>query len=260
MKDYMKWIVIMVVAAFTGALLTGAAFVTRTGFSGASPIMETNPPISVQTSDRRLPEYGGDPYNMRTEDGCSDTMPGQGSIDNQTGAVALTLDEVEQATEAYIAGDRNLEITELMAFSDNFYAQVREKDSGRYALELLIDPYSGEVFPEMGPNMMWNTRYGTMGGVREMGSMMGRGYDVSGSPASEMGLTAGQALSTAQEYLDQVMPGSEAADPVAFYGYYTLHVIQEGEFVGMLSVHGTTGQVWYHTWHGAYLGAAGNHE
>jgi hypothetical protein len=257
LKNYVKWIVIVMVAASIGALLTGVAYVTRTGFSWASPVTDVNSPISLLTTERRPPENGGD---LRTEDGCLDTMSGRGSIDDKTGVGALSLDEVERVTEAYLAGDANLEIAELMAFTDNFYAQVREKDSGRYALELLIDPYDGAVFPEMGPNRMWNSRYGMMRGVREMGSMMGRGYDVSGSPASEMGLTAGQVLSTAQEYLDWVMPGSEAADPVAFYGYYTLHVIQEGEIVGMLSVHGTTGQVWYHTWHGAYLGAAGNHE
>jgi hypothetical protein len=29
--------------------------------------------------------------------------------------------------------------------------------------EVLIDKYSGVVFPEMGPNMVWNVKYGHMG-------------------------------------------------------------------------------------------------
>jgi len=39
-----------------------------------------------------------------------------------------------------------------------------------------------------------------------------------------------------------------------FYGYYTLHVLKDGQIYGMLSVNGYTGQVWYHSWHGPFLG------
>jgi len=40
----------------------------------------------------------------------------------------------------------------------------------------------------------------------------------------------------------------------AFYGYYTVHVLTNGEVSGMLSVNGATGRVWFHTWHGAFIG------
>jgi len=30
-------------------------------------------------------------------------------------------------------------------------------------------------------------------------------------------------------------------------------VEQDGKVIGMLSVNGTSGQVWYHTWHGAFV-------
>jgi hypothetical protein len=36
-------------------------------------------------------------------------------------------------------------------------------------------------------------------------------------------------------------------------GYYTIHTLRDGKIEGMLSVHGTTGQVWYHTWHGGFI-------
>jgi hypothetical protein len=42
-------------------------------------------------------------------------------------------------------------------------------------------------------------------------------------------------------------------DVEAFPGYYTLHVLEDGEIVGMLSVNGYTGNVWYHHWHGELL-------
>jgi len=43
----------------------------------------------------------------------------------------------------------------------------------------------------------------------------------------------------------------EEAD--AFFAYYTLHVLTDGQVTGMLSVNGYSGQVWYHTWHGAFM-------
>ena len=42
-----------------------------------------------------------------------------------------------------------------------------------------------------------------------------------------------------------------------FYGYYTLHVLTNGQIYGMLSVNGYTGQVWYHSWRGQFLGMKG---
>jgi hypothetical protein len=38
-----------------------------------------------------------------------------------------------------------------------------------------------------------------------------------------------------------------ADEPEAFPGYYTLHTMRSDRIVGMLSVHATTGAVWYHT-------------
>ena len=51
-----------------------------------------------------------------------------------------------------------------MEMQYNFYIEVKEKDTGVHAFELLVNPYSGAVYPEPGPNMMWNTKYGMMGG------------------------------------------------------------------------------------------------
>jgi len=63
-----------------------------------------------------------------------------------------------------------------------------------------------------------------------------------------------EALKVAQRWLDANRLGvaaEEHADP--FYGYYTIHTLEGDQVEGMLSVHGTTGQVWYHTWHGAFV-------
>ena len=162
--------------------------------------------------------------------------PASGGIDIQ---------EAQEAIEAYVQdlGYVNLEIAELMEFEHNFYAIVREHDTGIGAMELLVDKTTAAVGPEMGPNMMWNARYG----ARRRGGMMGSRTSETNS------LSEAQALESAQRWLDVNRPGvvvEEHADP--FYGYYTIHTMRDGEIEGMLSVHGTTGQVWYHSWHGDF--------
>jgi hypothetical protein len=83
------------------------------------------------------------------------------------------------------------------------------------------------------------------------------GYAFNAAPGSvslEMALTAGQALQAAQQYLDTALPGTQtAADADAFYGYYTIDILRDGKTVGMLSVNGTSGQVFLHTWHGTFI-------
>lgn len=163
------------------------------------------------------------------------------------GGGTITMDQAAQAARQYVAayGNPDLTLTEVMEFEDNFYVEVEEESTSIHAFELLVDRYTGAVYPEPGPNMMWNTRYGHMGG------MMG-GWGSGGATA--MTVTPQQAMEIAQGWLDRFMPGSYAAeDADAFYGYYTIHVMQDGEVSGMLSVNGYSGNVWYHNWHGDFI-------
>jgi cell division protein FtsX len=91
---------------------------------------------------------------------------------------------------------------------------------------------------------MWNGRYG----------MHQRGMGMMGGASGTNTLSSEEALKIAQRWLGTSRPGTtveEHADP--FYGYYTIHTTKDGQVEGMLSVHGTTGQVWYHTWHGDFV-------
>jgi hypothetical protein len=168
-----------------------------------------------------------------------------GNLDNQT---PLSLDQAVDAARQYLSayGNSDLTLTEVMEFSENFYAEVEEKSTGIHAFELLVDRYSGAVYPEPGPNMMWNTKYGHMGGM--MGGWGSR-------PAGSISMTSEQARALGQKWLDQYLPGTAAAEQAdAFYGYYTIHVLKDGQVFGMLSVNGYTGEVWYHDWHGDFIG------
>lgn len=199
----------------------------------------------------------------------------------------LTVDQARQAVESYLTGLKNsdLEIKEIMVFDNNAYARITEKSTGIGAMELLVDPATLSVFPEYGPNMMWNLKYGMMSSYGMMGNsngmmgnsngmmgnsngmmgssngmmgnsggMMGGIISTPGSVSADMTVTPEQALQAAQQYLDQQYPGyktAEDADP--FYGYYTIDILKDGKTEGMLSVNGFTSQVFFHAWHGTFI-------
>ena len=95
-----------------------------------------------------------------------------------------SLAEAQPAFQAYLdrLGNADLALGEVMEFQENFYAVVTEKSTGAAAFELLADRQSGVVFPEYGPNMMWNTKYGHMAGSG--GMMAGSGGMMAGSGGS----------------------------------------------------------------------------
>jgi hypothetical protein len=64
-----------------------------------------------------------------------------------------------------------------------------------------------------------------------------------------------EATKIASEYVERVRgKGPYTFGVDEFYGYYTLDVKKEDMVLGMLSVNAFSGQVWYHTWHGGYIG------
>lgn len=204
-------------------------------------------------------------------------LPYGAGMMGQFGGQALLANEPIEAGEARAAVQsyleqldlEDLEVGEVMIFDNHAYVQVLEQSTGLGTLELLVDPVTLAVYPEHGPAMMWNLKYGPMsgfGGFGMMGMMGGFAFssdefmlEMMGEPAEGIDFTdlpigPQEAVEVAQRYLDTYVPGAEADEnPDPFYGYYTLHIEQDGKVVGMLSVNGTTGQVWPHTWHGELL-------
>jgi len=152
---------------------------------------------------------------------------------------------VANALAAY--RDPNLEVAEIMEFQYNYYAQIKEKGSDMNAFELLVNPYTGQVFPEPGPNMMWNTKYGHMSG-----------WPYNSDSKNEV--SAAKAEELAVQFVKQYSSTATVGDAEPFPGYYTLHVLEQGKIVGMLSVNAQTGAVWYHNWHGNFIKMVENHE
>jgi len=162
---------------------------------------------------------------------------GSGTPDYGANATPITIDEAKTAVEKYLGGTGNtdLELAEVIQFDNHFYAGIKEKSTGNYAFELIVNKYTGVVGHEMGPNMMWNAKYGHM----SIGE-------------TDTKVTKEQAIKFAQDYLDRVIPGTKVNGADTFYGYYTMEVTKDDKITGMLSVNSNSGAVWYHTWHGAF--------
>lgn len=149
----------------------------------------------------------------------------------------------QETASSYPSG--GLAADEVIEFSNNYYASIREKGTEIGAFEILINRATGKVIREPGPDMMWNAKYSmTSGGM--MGS-----FGVTGS--GPMTVTTQQARDIAQRWLDANQAGTSAKSPDSFYGYYTIDFEIAGQLVGMLSVNGYTGQVWFHSWHGSFI-------
>lgn len=155
-----------------------------------------------------------------------------------TGTSVTTLDGARQAVQTYInqLGNPNLAIDEVMQFRQNFYAIVKDSSTGHGAFELLVAK-NGWVGLEYGPARMWNTEYGHMR-LQQSGAMT---------------ISVEKAKQIAQTWLNSNIPGTTVETPDQFPGYYTVHFLKNGTMAGMLSVNGYTGQVWYHSWHGAFV-------
>lgn len=264
------WSLILIAGSLAVALLIGVLNIGLAFAQGPGGMMGGSGPFgpqgggygpgwmfgSTQTYSGTLP-YGHGPGMMGGGYGYGMMgMMGGYASNALFGIEPLALDEAQTAVEGYLArlGNEDLVVGEVMVFENHAYAQLVERSTGIGALEVLVDPVTLTVTPEPGPNMMWNTKYGPMSGFSGFGMM---GSALPGTP-TEPPLGAEDAVASAQRYLDAYLPGAEAdehADP--FYGYYTLHVLRNGETVGMLSVNGYTGQVFLHTWHGDLVEMSG---
>jgi hypothetical protein len=130
-----------------------------------------------------------------------------------------------------------LTIGKVLAFDDSFYAVLLDASNDAVG-EVLLDRYSGSVYPEPGPNMMWNANWGA-GGASATTPV----YD----------LAAAQALATT--FLASYLPGATVLDGRALPGYASFEVGTETP-KAVLSVNFSTGEVWVHTWLGPALNAA----
>jgi hypothetical protein len=255
MKNW-KIIVAIMLATLSVALIATVAFV-----SAFSPYHTVTPATGV-TGGGMMGTYANAAPNAQT---YTNQYGGRGCMSFGTGitapsytantATALTIDQATQAAQRYVTALNNpdLKVAEVEEYIGNFYVQVHEVSTGNGAFELLVDKYRGNVYPEMGPNMMWNTKYTTSQGMMSMFNGFRGMMGLQITASTPMTITLDQAKTDAQQFLSSNMAGTSVGDATKFHGYYTLEVLQNGSSYGMLSINGYTGQVWYHTWHGTFV-------
>lgn len=164
----------------------------------------------------------------------------------------LRMEDAINISQRYMLNHKfsNVALEKIEEWEFNYYVVVKEASPSEYkAYQLIIDKWTGYVVPEPGPNTIWNWKYCWIMGSRGGGC----------AKHGKVNFTIAQATSTANDFLKQrfikysVM--EVAGPPEKFYGYYCFDVkeLKTGARSGMLSVNVTTGQVWYHTWHGRFI-------
>jgi hypothetical protein len=120
-----------------------------------------------QDSSTTTPYYGNG--------GCHGRGYGYGATPYPTSGTPINITTATTIAQNYVAstGNPDLTVKQIEEYQANFYIQVNEKSTGNGAFELLVDKNSGAIYPEMGPNMMWNTKYGMMRGGGMMGGWFG---------------------------------------------------------------------------------------
>ncbi len=260
-----KIIIATVLAVVAVALLTASAFAYMNGqgfynsygtyTNGAYPNGMMSGMMQNAYGYQQYPTQpsASAPYSYQYRRGCHGRFGwnGNGYVapaypNTGTTTAPITIETAVTIAQQYLTQLNNpdLAVREVEEYSLNFYVQVYEKSTSIGAFEMLIDKYTGSIYPEMGPNMMWNTKYGMHGG---------RIGWFNGNPATPMTVTTEQAEANAQQWLNANLPGTTVGEAEPFYGYYHVMVLSGGRGYGMLSVNGYTGQVWYHTWHGNFV-------
>jgi hypothetical protein len=165
----------------------------------------------------------------------------QAQIENSLG-MSITRNKAIEIINSYLAKTRNddLYIQVIYEYNTHYEVELKEMETHRGAFELLVDKFNGRVFPEPGPNLVWNGKYG-----------VNANYFGVQSP---MSITVNEALKLVGEFVRRTSPGMRVQGDVSdYYGYYEFHVTMEDTLVLEINVNGFNGQIWVENWHGPLL-------
>lgn len=165
---------------------------------------------------------------------------GYGFSDFGTGA-SIGQDQVPTIVNGFLARftGGSYQISRILQFANNYYVQVTDSSKKAPAFELVVNANGGAVHPTP-VTMQWNTSYG-----RAQYSLQGN--------VGQMSVTSSQAAQNAKDYVTKVSSNASVSSPVQYSGYYSFIVSDNGKTVGVLSVNGYNGQVWYQNWNGAFV-------
>ena len=120
-----------------------------------------------------------------------------GSPASESANTTISMAEAKTNFTQYVRqqGYEDLTISEVMQFSNQFYAEAKDAKTNSGAFELVMSLDGQVVTPEPGPTMMWNTENSPMIGDRGAGlrqgmpvSAMAGSYDSMGSDGYARGM------------------------------------------------------------------------
>jgi len=167
----------------------------------------------------------------------------------------MTEEELIQPVQRYLSqlGNPDLGVARLREFQWAYEVEIVERSTGRHAFGLMMGKGSLQLSPKAGPNVFWNTKYGSL--TAEVGGGYGMlGRLLSQDTSKEMLLSEEQARDIAQQAIQETSNDLTLdSDAATFYGFYEFYVLENGEPRGELDVNGYNGQVWYKEWGGPQI-------
>ncbi|MCO5384417.1 peptidase [Desulfosporosinus sp.] len=158
-------------------------------------------------------------------------------VDLTDGKVASS-DQAVAIAKAYAQKiNQDLVISQLHEFSNVYGVEFNEGKTGAKAYEVMVFKNGGRIITDMGPNIMWNTKYGHMNW----------GNDGALTVSEE------QATKNAQEFVTKMGQGYSIGKPELSPGYYEFMVQKDGKDYAELDINGYTGQVWLQNWQGPII-------
>jgi hypothetical protein len=167
-------------------------------------------------------------------------------VDPRTGAVSIEYGPAMMWNTKYGMGHAAVDM--MGSYGRSMMRGYGGAMMGQYAPGSTASGTDTNASPGYGPGMMGGSS-GMMGGPG-----YGSGSAGSGASSTSTTVTMADAHSLAQQWLDRNEPGVKVeTGGDAFPGYYTLETLKGDKITGMISVNATTGAVWPHWWHGAFI-------
>ncbi len=130
------------------------------GMMGGNGYIYTQPTAPTEPTQPITPIYPTKVYG----EGCGVMNRAGYVLATPTTTTQINVTKAVTIAQNYVGqlNNPNLAVGQVEEYTQNFYVQVVEKNTGMGAFELQVDKVTGSVSAEMGPNMMWNTKYSVM--------------------------------------------------------------------------------------------------
>jgi hypothetical protein len=157
---------------------------------------------------------------------------------------ALTVETAKERVTSALKdwGYAELVVDTVTEYQGGFYAVVKDRASGKAALEVYADATYGTVSASLGGGMNWNTKYGR---------------SLKWPLASGKAITADEAKKAAEQFLARNRDTTKyEMKVVELPGYYSVQLLDGGKLSGLIAVNAYTSQVWYRGGRGVRFSAS----